>query len=70
MQKIGDRSGDNLFIGDTMHDVEVGEALGLEIIILAHGHHAFEMFDGTDCQVLNGFQDLRRHLRKCYHLAL
>jgi phosphoglycolate phosphatase len=67
---VGRRAGKSLFIGDTTHDAEVGEALDLEVIILAHGHHAFEMFDGEDCEVLNSFNDLKSYLQKNYRLSI
>lgn len=62
LQQVGNEGGDILFIGDTMHDVEVAQALGLEVVILAHGHHEWEMFDTASCKVFAGFQELRDFL--------
>lgn len=28
-----------VLIGDTLHDLEVGEALGIDVILITHGHH-------------------------------
>lgn len=33
---------ETLLIGDTDHDLEVGEALGVEVLILADGHQSYE----------------------------
>ncbi|MFC1619065.1 HAD family hydrolase [Candidatus Neomarinimicrobiota bacterium] len=70
LQQVGIRAGVGLFIGDTTHDIEVAEALGLEAVILAHGHQASERLSGCDSQVLHGFNDLRNHLQEHYRLPL
>lgn len=70
LRHVGNRAGDSLFIGDTMHDAEVGGALGLEVVILAHGHHAPTILIEGGNSVLSGIEALRLHLRAHYHLPL
>lgn len=62
LEQVGNRGDDMLFIGDTTHDVEVAQALGIEVIILAHGHHEWEMFNTASCKVFAGFRELRDYL--------
>ena len=62
LQRIGNEAGEILFIGDTMHDVEVAQALELEVIILAHGHNELERFASANCKVFSGFRDLRDYI--------
>ncbi len=31
-----------LMIGDTIHDFEVGEAMGVDVLLVAHGHQSFQ----------------------------
>ncbi len=38
----GSAPGRTLLIGDTDHDFEVGEALGVDVLLIAQGHQSFE----------------------------
>jgi len=38
MEKAGVAASDTIMIGDTDHDLEVGEALGIDVILVEHGH--------------------------------
>jgi phosphoglycolate phosphatase len=62
LEQVGNKGGKTIYIGDTRHDVEVAQALDLEVIILAHGHHEPEMFETANCMVFTGFHDLRNYL--------
>jgi phosphoglycolate phosphatase len=31
-----------LLVGDTLHDLEVGQALGIDCVLVSHGHHSAE----------------------------
>lgn len=33
---------DTVLVGDTIHDLEVGKELGIDVVLLAHGHHSYE----------------------------
>jgi len=43
---------DALFIGDTDHDLEVGQALGIETILVAQGHQSYERLSSKHSKVL------------------
>ncbi len=32
----------SIIIGDTLHDLEVGKALGIDVLLLSHGHQSYE----------------------------
>lgn len=38
MKKVNASPQDTLMIGDTLHDLEVGEELGIDVLLLDHGH--------------------------------
>ncbi|UCH09493.1 MAG: HAD family hydrolase [Fidelibacterota bacterium] len=57
-----------LFIGDTLHDREVGEALGLETVVLTHGHQSPDIFAGGRNRQLRDFDALRGYLRERHHI--
>ncbi|MBI9072901.1 MAG: HAD family hydrolase [Melioribacteraceae bacterium] len=40
MKELGYRKGEVLFIGDTLHDLEVAEEIGADCVLVSHGHQA------------------------------
>jgi len=44
---------DTVMVGDTLHDVEVARALGIDIVLVDHGHHAREKLLGADVKVVS-----------------
>ena len=42
MQASGIAPGHTVLIGDTDHDLEVGYALGISVILVTHGHQSAE----------------------------
>jgi phosphoglycolate phosphatase len=42
-----------ILIGDTDHDLEVGEALGIDVLLIADGHQAFERLKPLHRHVFN-----------------
>lgn len=46
------------FIGDTIHDFEVAEGLGVKSVLVANGHQSFERLNQTGTMVLNELSDL------------
>ncbi len=47
-----------VMIGDTLHDYEVAEALGIDCILLAHGHQSAERLHATGKPVFHNFLEL------------
>ena len=42
LRELGWRPARTLLIGDTLHDAEVGQALGMPVLLVAQGHHNTE----------------------------
>ncbi|MDH5737197.1 MAG: HAD hydrolase-like protein [Gammaproteobacteria bacterium] len=42
MSKAGFARSDTLLIGDTLHDAEVAQSLGIDVVLVTHGHHSPE----------------------------
>jgi phosphoglycolate phosphatase len=50
-------------IGDTLHDLEVAEAIGADCILLAHGHHTPERLAVTGKRVVHSLGELVEAVR-------
>ncbi|MCL2521344.1 MAG: HAD family hydrolase [Erysipelotrichales bacterium] len=48
-----------LFIGDTIHDKEVADALGIDCILIANGHQSKETLLNSKAKVLESLNDIR-----------
>ena len=53
---------DILFIGDTLHDAEVAEAMGVKSILIAHGHQVKEKLMVNSNLVLCDMTQLKKYL--------
>ncbi len=42
-----------ILVGDTEHDLDVGQALGVEVLLLAQGHQSYDRLKNRHHQVLN-----------------
>ena len=51
-----------LFIGDTLHDAEVAEAMGVHSILIANGHQVKEKLMGNNRFILNDLLSLKIYL--------
>ena len=51
-----------VFIGDTDHDAEVAEALGLSVALISTGHQSTERLRATGYRVYESYQDLSQAL--------
>ncbi len=47
-----------ILIGDTLHDHKVAEAMGIQCLLVAHGHHSPERLLRAGCPVVEGFIEL------------
>ena len=47
-----------VLIGDTLHDLEVAEAIGSDCILLAHGHHTSQRLASTGKRVVHSLREL------------
>ena len=51
-----------LMIGDTKHDAEVAEALGIDCVLLSHGHHTKRKLETCGVSVFEGIDNLRKFI--------
>ena len=57
--ELGLPGNDILMIGDTLHDLEVAEALGVDCVLVAAGHHSAERLRQRAGRVLDDLHQLR-----------
>lgn len=53
--------GKTTMIGDTIHDFEVAEELGIHCVLIANGHQSDERLKSTGAPVLNGLDQLLKN---------
>lgn len=46
-------------IGDTLHDFEVADSIGISCILIANGHQSFKRLERAGCPVLQSIDDLK-----------
>lgn len=54
--------GDVLFIGDTIHDFEVAQAMGVDCVLVAGGHNSKERLESCGVPVFDSLRDVRKHI--------
>ena len=52
------------FIGDTTHDNEVGEACGLQVILIDRGHQAEDVLTKVNSLVMHSFLEVSNYIKK------
>ena len=50
---------DYFLIGDTFHDYEVAQELGIDCILVAQGHQSFQRLQKLPCRVLEHLEELK-----------
>lgn len=50
-----------LFLGDTLHDFEVAEAMGVRCALIAHGHNSRPRLEACGVPVFSSFAELMKH---------
>ncbi len=53
MQELGLPTSEVLFVGDTAHDHEVAEAIGVDCVLIPGGHQTREVLENTGARVLD-----------------
>lgn len=48
-----------IMVGDTLHDVEVANALDINIYIIGRGHQTTSRFSGAKCKIVKTLQEFR-----------
>lgn len=54
---------DVLFIGDTVHDFEVADAMGVQCALVANGHNSRERLEACGAPVLDSLSGARDHIK-------
>jgi phosphoglycolate phosphatase len=58
LKESGIRPDDVMFIGDTLHDIEVAEEIGVDIIVVSNGHHTAKRLLPKGYYVMNNLKEL------------
>ena len=58
IKKLGNKKGEVLLIGDTIHDNEVAEEIGADCILIASGHQSKERLEKCGVKVLNNIREI------------
>ena len=58
MKKTKLKSWEVLFIGDTEHDFEVAQAIGVDCLLLSHGHNCYSRLVHTGAPVFRSLKNI------------
>lgn len=64
IQKLGFKKGETLFIGDTLHDLEVATEIGADCVLLTSGHQARNVLEKSNSKLIDELADLLTYLSK------
>lgn len=62
MEQLALKQTEVLFVGDTQHDFEVATAMGVQCMLIAHGHNSREKLQTTGAEVVVSMYDLQEEL--------
>lgn len=62
IKQMGIKSGEAIMIGDTLHDKEVADSLGMDCILVANGHQAFDVLSVGENKVVKEIKDILKLL--------
>lgn len=55
---------ESVFIGDTIHDFEVGEALNMNVLLVTFGHNSRKLLENTGCKLCSSFEEVYSNILK------
>ena len=58
MGELGVHGEEILLVGDTTHDFQLAETMGVDCILIATGHHPIAKLERTGVRVLNTLSDV------------
>lgn len=64
IQKLGFKKGETLFVGDTLHDLEVATEIGADCVLLTSGHQARNVLEKSNSKLIDELADLLTYLSK------
>lgn len=62
IEKITEHPSEVLFVGDTIHDFEVAQAMGVDCVLIANGHQSKEKLLTTNCAVVENLYELKQYV--------
>lgn len=62
IEKITEHPSEVLFVGDTIHDFEVAQAMGVDCVLIANGHQSKEKLLTTKCVVFENLFELKQYV--------
>lgn len=62
LQDLGLDPAHVVYVGDTGHDAEAAHAMGVDCVLVAHGHQHRDRLQGLDVRVVDGFAELLAEL--------
>jgi phosphoglycolate phosphatase len=57
-----------LMVGDTDHDYQVAEAIGIDCILLSHGHNSAERLKQTSATIFENLSELKNFVKNDYSI--
>jgi len=58
LRDLGEAPSEIVLIGDTLHDLEVARSLGIDCVLVGHGHHGAERLRASGATVVESLQGL------------
>jgi phosphoglycolate phosphatase-like HAD superfamily hydrolase len=65
MRNFGISAANTCLIGDTLHDLEVGQELGCTVVLVANGHQSFLRLVGNHSYVVSDLFELMAFFNNC-----
>ena len=58
IEKINDDLKNILFIGDTKHDFDVATTIGIDYLLISHGHHSYSRLSKITNQIITNMKNI------------
>jgi phosphoglycolate phosphatase len=58
MKELGLKKGEVLFVGDTLHDCDVANAIGADSVLLTSGHQSVNKLKNCNIPLINTLSEL------------
>ena len=58
MKELGHKPGEIVMVGDTLHDKEVADAMGIDIVLVSQGHYSYERLKTSGVPVFDNLKQV------------
>ncbi len=62
LKKLDCQKHEIVLVGDTTHDADVAKAMGIDCILISHGHQNTKKLKETSCQIVADFFELKKKI--------